>query len=201
MREPRRQILAAHLIWTGYGHWLPNDLRGSGSLEVRKDALESLGPVHHGRKKTQPSRMEVRDFLGQAEPLLDHPRLWFDGAARQAIGGALGQEASRHGYSVYALGVCSNHMHAVIRAHRDNALLIWQNLATATLLALREQSLFPVDHPIWSNRPFRVLLHTNEEVERCIVYVNENPIKGGLQRQHWPFVVEQVRIGSRREEQ
>jgi hypothetical protein len=28
-------VVAYHLIWTAYGHWLPNDLRGSMSHELR----------------------------------------------------------------------------------------------------------------------------------------------------------------------
>lgn len=31
----RRPIIAHHLILHGYGHWFPNDPRGSGSDEVR----------------------------------------------------------------------------------------------------------------------------------------------------------------------
>ncbi len=31
--QPRPSVIAHHLIWTLYGHWLPNDLRGSGSTE------------------------------------------------------------------------------------------------------------------------------------------------------------------------
>ncbi|MCE5325581.1 MAG: hypothetical protein ABFD92_17650 [Planctomycetaceae bacterium] len=35
-------IIAHHIILTGYGHWLPNDPRGSLSRSVYKDSIESM---------------------------------------------------------------------------------------------------------------------------------------------------------------
>jgi hypothetical protein len=52
----RNVVKAAHLVLTGYGHWLPNDPRGSGSEEIRKLGLEMLGPIHFGSKRVQPPR-------------------------------------------------------------------------------------------------------------------------------------------------
>ena len=45
---PRPQVIASHLNFMGYAHWLANDLRGSGSTELRSPALKTLGPVHFG---------------------------------------------------------------------------------------------------------------------------------------------------------
>ena len=42
----RRSFLASHLVLHGYGHWLSNDPRGSGSESVRKDELKTLGEIH-----------------------------------------------------------------------------------------------------------------------------------------------------------
>jgi len=54
MRTHSRIVIGHHLILHGYGHWLPNDPRGSGSEELRQDKLAGLGPIHLGRKKSQP---------------------------------------------------------------------------------------------------------------------------------------------------
>lgn len=48
-RTHNRIVIAHHLVMTLYGHWLPNDLRGSGSEELRNPELEELGPIHFGR--------------------------------------------------------------------------------------------------------------------------------------------------------
>src|SRR6266480_3291880 len=53
----------------------PARKRGSGSNDIRSDVLAELGELHAGRKKIQPTRSQVRDFLVDSEPLLDHARL------------------------------------------------------------------------------------------------------------------------------
>lgn len=73
-----RIIIAHHLVLMGYGHWFPNDIRGSGSDEIRKELIRELGEIHHGRKRIQPSKPELRAFHRLAEPLLEQPVLWFD---------------------------------------------------------------------------------------------------------------------------
>ena len=55
-----RTVIGHHLILTGYAHWLPNDVRGSGSDEVRGEELRPLGQIYYGRKEVQPPREELR---------------------------------------------------------------------------------------------------------------------------------------------
>ena len=135
-------VIAYHLIWTAYGWWLPNDPRGSGSVELRKDELNSLGEILPGRQYPQPPRDEVREFHREAKPLLQHERIWFNEAVREIIANAFAEAATRHGYTVWAWAVCSNHSHGVLRTHRDPAEGIWHNLAAEARLALREAKLF-----------------------------------------------------------
>jgi REP element-mobilizing transposase RayT len=189
VRQPRRVILAAHLVFTGYGHWLSNDPRGSGSIETRKEELRELGEIHHGRKHVQPSREELRKFYRVAEPRLDHPVLWFDEPMRRVIAETVGTAAQRFGYTLWAFAVCRNHMHALTRTHRDRAELIWQNLTEATRDALRASGVVPEGHSVWSDRPYKVFKYTREQVIDCMGYIERNPVKEGLPRQEWDFVV------------
>ena len=55
MSQHRPAIIGHHLIWTFYGHWLANDLRGSGSEQLREEKFAPLGPVHQGRKPDRSS--------------------------------------------------------------------------------------------------------------------------------------------------
>jgi hypothetical protein len=66
--------------------------------------------------------------------------------------------------------------------------MIWANLARFAMLALRGSKLVPEDHPVWSHRPYKVFLYTNDDVLGRIGYVDDNPEKEGLPRQHWGFV-------------
>src|SRR5207248_5245600 len=66
-------VIAYHLIWTIYGYWLPNDLRGSTSKVSRNDVLKELGELHFGRKKIQPLSRDLRGFDERAAALLQFP--------------------------------------------------------------------------------------------------------------------------------
>jgi len=186
----RPAIIAHHLLWTLYGHWLANDLRGSGSLALHDEKFAPLGAVHHGRKPAfqQPSRQALRAFYRQADPLLSFPKFWLDGAKRQALGDALGEVVAKEGYTVWACAVLSNHMHLVIRRHRDDALAMWHKLADATRLRLCSALNTATNHPIWSDRPYKVFLDTPEAVRSCVRYVEANPEKEGLSTQGFDFV-------------
>jgi REP element-mobilizing transposase RayT len=186
---PRRPILASHLIFTGYSHWLPNDLRGSGSTEVRNEHLGALGEILPGRQKPQPPRRYVEGFSRDAQQRIDNPLIWFDERQRDIIGRAFDDAAKLHGYTLWALAVCSNHAHVVVRTHRDRSEVIWMNLARAARLALQEARAVPEKHPVWSHRCYKVFLHTPGEVRGRIQYVNDNPLKERLPRQNWEFIV------------
>ena len=47
----------------------------------------------------------------------------------------------------------------------------------------------PPNHPVWSHRPYKVFLYSPGDVLGHIDYVNDNPVKEGLPRQQWGFVV------------
>lgn len=185
-----RRIIAHHLVFTGYGHWLSNDLRGSGSDQTRKDELRDLGPVHTGRKPDheQPSREELRAFYRAARGRLDHPTLWFNEDDRQAMADALAELVKLHGYTVWACAICSNHAHACVRVHRDDAVKIWDAFANAARLALVRSDAFPDEHPVWASRPYKVFLHTPADVRGRIGYIRKNPLKEGLPEQNWSFI-------------
>lgn len=183
------RTIAYHLIFTGYGHWLSNDLRGSGSDQTRKESLKELGPVHFGRKKVQPARGAIREFYRRAEGKLDFHTLWFDESSRNVIGNAFGEASRENGYTVYACAVCSNHAHLCVRVHRDNAVRMWDAFANAARIALVKTAQLAHGHPVWSSRAYQVFLKSAQDVVGRIRYVEGNPIKEGIREQKWNFVV------------
>jgi len=187
-RTHNRVIIGHHLILHGYGHWLPNDPRGSGSEELRQEKLDDLGPIHFGRKPVQPPRDELRAFWREARPRLDFPIVWFDDAKRQAMGEAFAEVVRRCKYTVWACAILSNHAHLCIRRHRDDALTMWNHFVEESRAQLRLFADVPENHPIWSHRPCEVFLYTPEEVRGRVDYIEENPGKHRLETQTWPFV-------------
>jgi hypothetical protein len=191
MSSNRQPVIAHHLIWTLYGHWLPNDLRGSGSEDFYDDKFEPLGPIHHGRRPEhlQPSRRELREFHRQAEPLLNFPRFWIDDAKRQALSNAFAKVIAGRKYTAWACAILSNHAHMVIRRHRDGAREIWRQIANGSIDALHQFADVGNDHPVWSLRPYKVFLRTPGEIRGRIAYVHRNPKRENLAPQRFEFVV------------
>jgi REP element-mobilizing transposase RayT len=174
----------------GYGHWLPNDPRGSGSTEICKADFSELGDFHFGRKDDQPTRDELRDFFREAEPLLDHDIVWFDERLRRTIACAFAEVIRQHGYTVWACAILRNHAHLVIPTNKFRSEAIWDQFARASATSLRSSAPIKPNHLIWSHRPYKVFLKTRRAVRTRIGYVEPNPEKEGLPRQSWPFVAE-----------
>lgn len=186
---PHPLVIGYHLIWTGYGWWLPNDPRGSGSDTVCTDILAELGDVHHGRKPVQPPGREVREFYARAAPLLQHPLLKFDAPARDLIAAGFAAAVAAERYTCYACVVMPDHVHLVVRKHRHTAEEMAANLMAASRAELIAAGGVPPDHPVWvSGTPWAVFLGHPDDVRRTIRYVERNPLPLGLPVQRWPFV-------------
>ena len=181
-------VIAHHPILHGYAHWLSNDPRGSGSVETRKDDLDSLGSIHFGRKKRQPPKSELKRFYRGARDRLEFKPVWFNDDMRAVIGETVADISKRCGYTPWAWATCGNHAHGVFRVHRDPGHEMWERIAFATKDALRNAGFVPPDHPVWSSRPYVVFKTSVRAVYKAVEYVEDNPEKEGLPRQFYPWV-------------
>jgi len=181
-------VIGHHMMLTGYGHWLPNDPRGSMSLDVYSPRLAELAQVHFGRKRRQPSLRELREFYEKAAPLLAYPVLWFDSAKRQAIAKVIGSIVGREKLTCYACAVLTNHIHLLIRRHRLKAEEMLGILKRDIRDHLRASGSVPADHPVFS-ADHRVFFKSDPQaVRNCIGYIRRNFRKHGLPVQEYPFV-------------
>ena len=182
-------VAGYHLIWTVYGYWLPNDPRGSTSHEVRVEAIQSLGEIHYGRKAVQPSSQEIREFHNKARAILKHPVLTFDDDEIALIGTVLGEAIAEKGYTCYACAVMPDHVHLLIRRHRDKAeemIALFQEKSRAALIAMEKRG--PL-HPVWTDGPgWKTFINSRRQFENEIEYIRHNPIKIGRPEQVWEFV-------------
>ena len=158
------------------------------SRGFRDPALREAGEIHHGRKRVQPSREELRDYRRKIDPLLRHPLIWFDGAKRQALADAFAQVLASRRYTCYACAIMSNHAHLLIRRHRDRAEEMIEVLWKTSAAVLRALPDVPDDHPIWALDPYKRYKNTPDEVRQCIQYIRDNPLQVAEPPQHWPFV-------------
>jgi REP element-mobilizing transposase RayT len=185
---PNPIVIAYHLIWTAYGWWLPNDLRGSGSNQIQNDIFKQLGDIHCGRTKIQPAGWQVREFYENAAALLKYPLLTFGADQVQAIAAAFSNVIRECKYTCYACAIMPDHIHCLIRKHKHMAEEMMVNLHRAGRLAIAGTSGWAQDHPVFTTGGWKVFLDEPKEIWRTIPYIEENPEKICQVRQRWPFV-------------
>ena len=151
-------VIAYHLIWTAYGTWLPNDPRGSGSTSVNTPELAELGDPHFGRKRVQPSRSEVKELYSEAAEKLSFPIVRFDEQQRHAVGESFLEIIHKFKYTCYACAIMPDHVHLVIRKHRDSSEQMIRNFQGMSRAKLLSTDVVPTDHPVWTKRGWKVVL-------------------------------------------
>jgi REP element-mobilizing transposase RayT len=83
-----------------------------------------------------------------------------------------------------------DHVHLIIRKHRDLAEEMINKIQALSRKRLVEDGLRAADHPTWTRGGWKVFLDHPDDVRRTIRYVEQNPVKIGLPAQHWPMVVQ-----------
>jgi REP element-mobilizing transposase RayT len=170
-------------MWTLYGWWLPNDPRGSTSQTIRNDLIAELGELHHGRRRLQPAGREIRAFYEQAATALKHPLLEYSPSEFSAVADAIGAAINESGYTCYAGAIMPDHVHLVVRKHRDLAETMIEKLQSLSRERLVRAGLRQESHPTWTRGGWKVFLDHPDEVRRTIKYVENNPVKQRLPAQ------------------
>ena len=183
-------ILATHVILTGYGHWLPNDARGSYSEEVFIPKIAELGPIHHGRKPVQPSPQELRGFHKQAGKVLTHPVHWFSPEERAAIRDAFARVCKEQRFICHACAIMPNHVHALIRRNYLHSDKIHNLLKQCAIQAVKDCGQVSSDHPVFSAGVGTKQKWTPAEVRQCVKYIQDNFAKHRLPFEQYEFVTE-----------
>lgn len=181
-------VIAYHLMWTVYSYWLPNDPRGSTSQTVRNDLIAELGELHFGRKRVQPTGREIREFASRAQGALSYPLLMFAPQELGIVANTIGAAVAECNYTCYACAVMSDHVHLVIRKHRDLGEVMIDQLQSLSRERLIEAGLRTTDHPVWTRGGWKVYLEHPDDVRRTIHYVEQNPMKARMPQQAWDWV-------------
>jgi REP element-mobilizing transposase RayT len=183
-------VIAHHIMWTLYGWWLPNDPRRSTSRTIRNDLIAELGELHFGRKSVQPAGRDIKSFYEQAQIVLKRPLLSFAPLEFEIVANAIGDAIDEYKYTCYACAIMPDHVHLLIRKHRDLAEEMIEKIQTFSRLRLSDHGVRKLDHPTWTRGGWKVFLDHPDEEKRTIRYVENNPLKLRLPIQRWPFVKE-----------
>lgn len=181
-------VIGHHLVWTAYGWWLPNDPRGSMSRNIACDVLAELGELHYGRKRLQPVSAEIRDFYERAESVLKHPLHEFGPGEVPLIAEAFAATMQTCRYTCYACAIMPDHIHVLIRKHRDKPAEMIHRLQDGARVHLQRNVARFRGHPVWGGPGWDAFQYTPEDCRRTVDYIERNPLKARLAGQDWAFV-------------
>jgi REP-associated tyrosine transposase len=146
--------------------------------------------LHRGRKIIQPTGNAIREFYKFADELLTHTRHLFSGEEALLIANSLAGTIRERNYTCYACAVMPDHIHLLIRRHRDKAEEMIDLFQENSRKAMIEAGRRPVNHPVWGGPGWKVFLNTRQDMHRIVKYMRDNPIRAGLKEQRWGFVKE-----------
>jgi REP element-mobilizing transposase RayT len=182
--------MAFHVVFGGYGFWLPNDPRGSWS-----DFVWSWELLRFGKPTKVTSRQSVAhvacdpSWQTRAKAALKHPPAVFDGEQALAIGEGFAAAIKDGKYRCLACAIMPEHVHLVLARHVRSPGKIAGHLKSAATTRLRDKGMWPLERPVWGENCWKVFLDDEDDVSRSIEYVDENPEREGKPRQHWSFVL------------
>jgi len=164
------------------------------SRTIRNDIIAELGELHYGRKKVQPNSEKLKSFFRKTREVLKFPLLEFSEAEMIALGTAVSDCVSRHRYTCYACAIMPDHVHILIRRHRDRSEEMVVRLQEATRLLIQRDHAerwcgSPEEaHPVWGGPGWKVFLDHPQDIRRTIRYIEENPVKIHRPVQRWDFI-------------
>lgn len=83
-----------------------------------------------------------------------------------------------------------DHVHMVVRKHRDKAEEMIEHLQEASALVLRRRPRHGENHRVWGGPGWKVFLFTRGDIMCTNRYVELNPVKARRPSQQWSFVTE-----------
>jgi REP element-mobilizing transposase RayT len=142
-----------------YGTWLHGDERGT--VDARHNVVGT------------PLLENLPAWKIQAQKQMKGERVIFDSAQRECVAATIREVTEVRGWTLRALAVQTNHIHAVVDADYtpEKVMNDWKSYATRRL---REQGLVPQDVPIWSQHGSTKYLNTSAALIAACQYVAEN---------------------------
>jgi REP element-mobilizing transposase RayT len=191
-------VIASHGIFSAYGFWLPNDPRASWSEFVRQwELFRAGGPA---TKTDDPRSLAKRphdpELRRATKARLMYEPVEFTGLQARAIARGFARAVEESSYQIRACAIMPDHVHIVLLRHERAAERIIGHLKTRATQQLVAEGLHPFAQfvkngrfpSVWAHRAWKVFLDNEDDVERAIDYVNQNPIKVRMKAQNWNFV-------------
>jgi REP element-mobilizing transposase RayT len=192
-------VIASHIIFTTYGFWLPNDPRGSWSDFVRSWELHRFGEATKtNERRSLAQTPHDRNLRIAMKSALRFDPVRFSAEQIELVAKGFARAVSESEYEVHACAIMQDHCHLVVARHANPAERIIGHLKARAAQSLSDGGLHPFSHlsdaegrfpSVWAHRGWKVFLDHEDGIPPAIDYVESNPGKSGLPRQHWDFVI------------
>jgi REP element-mobilizing transposase RayT len=171
------RTIGYHIVWSGYGLWLPGDERGHWS-EAWDEQLGYIEP--HTLHPGDPVRLRM------AEERMAHPPLRLDEAMIAVVGEALGKCAATSDWRVAAAAIESTHLHLLLTfTERDiDNTIKW--LKDQTTKAIHRET--PHVGPVWCKGRWRQLLFDEVYWRKSRKYIERHNERRGLPPQPYTWI-------------
>ena len=136
------------VTWTTYGSWLQGDKRGY---------------VKNGKILTQNDGLTLANQRQQK-----YPTVKLNSEQKQIVSKAITEEARRINHKIFAIAVCSNHLHMVASVSEESIEQAVHRYKYSATLALRK---FGNQGKIWSKGFDKRFCFTDMELENKVRYV------------------------------
>jgi REP element-mobilizing transposase RayT len=120
---------------------------------------------------------------------LKFPRITLTPEQYPVVAETLGEVIGAQKYTCWACVIMPDHVHLLIRKHRDRGEVMIRKLQNLSRQLLRRKRLAPAGHPLWTEGGWDAFVDEPRRVWGIIEYINDNPSKLGQPRQAWPFVL------------
>jgi REP element-mobilizing transposase RayT len=149
------KLIGYMVTWTTYGTWLQGDKRGyvkNGKILLRNDKLKS---ANQRRQKFQTVKL--------------------NSSQKQIVRKAILEEAQKINQKIFAIAVCSNHVHIAAEVSLESVEQIVHRYKRLSTFVLHKGGL---DGKIWSTGFDKRFCFTQEDIEQKVEYINEhnNPV-------------------------
>ena len=142
------------MTWTVYGTFLPGDHRGWKHRSAGNQTAEPLLETWH------------RDRLNHGVVILD-------ASMRSVADKAIREICQLRSWTLWAVAVRSNHVHAVITAADYKPTLVRDQLKAKTTRELRQTFVIWKHRPVWTAKGDIEFLDSESDIEQCVDYVVE----------------------------
>lgn len=192
-------VIGYHVILGAYGFWLPNDPRGSWSTFVWAKHLRRFGSATKvSTRHSVAARAHDHEARIAAREALRYPPVKFSGLqARTIIDGFAGL-IEKLQLVVHACAIMPDHVHLVLPRRQLDIEEVSEMLKRAGTRRLNKLRLNPMQNyvrrngripSLWADKGWVVFIDAPPQMRSAIEYVEMNPLKAGLKRQQWSFVV------------